>query len=113
MRNAYSPSKAGVAMMMKTMAAEWVRHGSTVNVIAPGYIETDMIRDLIESGRLDAISLRRRIPMGALGRPDDIAGAVSFLAAPASSYVTGFLSSGRRWMDVLRAAGDAFPVDEL
>ena len=113
MRNAYAPSKAGVAMMTKTMAAEWARHGITVNAIAPGYIETDMIRDLTEAGRIDEITLRRRIPMGALGKPDDIARAVCFLAAPASSYVTGvLLPVDGGWMS-FGAAGDAFPADEL
>lgn len=112
MRNAYGPSKAGVVMMTKTMAAEWARHGITVNAIAPGYIETDLLRGLIAAGRLDVMTLRRRIPMGALGKPDDIARAVSFLSAPASSYVTGtLLPVDGGWMS-FGAAGDAFAVDE-
>lgn len=112
MRNAYGPSKAAVVMLTKNMAAEWARHGITVNAVAPGYIETDLLRGLVDSGRLDTTALRRRIPVGALGAPADIARAVVFLAAPASSYITGALLPVDGGWTSFGAAGDAFPIED-
>jgi NAD(P)-dependent dehydrogenase (short-subunit alcohol dehydrogenase family) len=89
MMHAYAAAKAGVIMFSKTLASEWARYGITVNSVAPGYIETEFVKDLIARDRYDGDALRRRIPAGRLGSTGDIAHAVSFLAAPESGYITG------------------------
>jgi NAD(P)-dependent dehydrogenase (short-subunit alcohol dehydrogenase family) len=89
MMHAYASAKAGVIMFTKTLATEWARYGITVNAIAPGYIETEFVKDLIARNRYDGDALRRRIPAGRLGATEDIARATSFLAAPETGYVTG------------------------
>jgi len=84
----YTASKHGVVGITHLMANELAPHGITVNAIAPGYMETDNTEAL----RADPVRTRQimeRIPAGRWGRPDDLATAVLFLAAPASSYVTG------------------------
>lgn len=88
-RLAYCVSKAGVNMLTKIMAIEWAAAGVRVNCIAPGYVETEMIRGLTARGVMDASRLSRRTPMGRLGTPDEIAGAAVFLAGDEASFVTG------------------------
>jgi 3alpha(or 20beta)-hydroxysteroid dehydrogenase len=83
---AYGASKWAVRGMTKVAAKELGRHGIRVNSIHPGYIETDM---LAQGGFDDYDKLARRVPMGRIGRPDDIANVVLFLATDAASYVTG------------------------
>jgi NAD(P)-dependent dehydrogenase (short-subunit alcohol dehydrogenase family) len=82
---AYCVSKAGVIMLTKVLAAEWAKYNICVNAIAPTYIETDMCN---KAPGLQA-EMRRDIPMGRIGRPDDLAGAVVYLASAASDFVTG------------------------
>jgi 2-deoxy-D-gluconate 3-dehydrogenase len=85
---AYAAAKGGLAQLTKALANEWASKGINVNAIAPGYIETDVTTAL----RADAVRNRQildRIPAGRWGRPDDLAGAVVFLASPASKYVHG------------------------
>ena len=82
----YSAAKAGIIGFSKSLAREVGSRGITVNVVAPGYIETDMTRDLPEPARLRMLE---GIALGRLGAPADIAGAVAFLASPAASYITG------------------------
>lgn len=89
MRNAYSAAKAGIVMMTRTLGSEWAGKGITVNAIAPGYMRTNMTDRLIAEGKLDEQLLVDRIPAGHLGTAGDIANAAKFLAAPASSYITG------------------------
>lgn len=85
---AYTASKGGLAQLTKAMANELAPNGIQVNAIAPGYMETENTRPLREDpARHDAIL--SRIPAGRWGRPDDLAGAVVFLASPASDYVNG------------------------
>ena len=85
---AYAAAKHGIAGLTKALANEWAGAGVQVNAIAPGYIATDLNADLrAEEGR--ASELRARIPAGRWGVPDDLVGAVVFLASPASDYVTG------------------------
>ncbi|MFB9221801.1 2-dehydro-3-deoxy-D-gluconate 5-dehydrogenase KduD [Paracoccus cavernae] len=85
---AYTPAKHGVAGITKLLANELAAHGINVNAIAPGYIETPNTRPLHQDAtRAEAI--RARIPAGRWGRPEDIAQAAVFLAAPASDYVNG------------------------
>jgi 2-deoxy-D-gluconate 3-dehydrogenase len=84
----YAAAKGGVAQLTKALANEWACRGINVNAIAPGYMETDNTAPL----RADAARFRQiseRIPAGRWGRPDDLAGAVVFLASPASDYVHG------------------------
>jgi 3-oxoacyl-[acyl-carrier protein] reductase len=82
----YAASKAGLIGFTKSVAKEYASRGVLVNAIAPGFIETDMTAALPEDGRkalLDGIAL------GRLGRPEDVAGAVLFLASDLAAYVTG------------------------
>jgi 3-oxoacyl-[acyl-carrier protein] reductase len=82
----YAASKAGLIGFAKAVALEVASRGITVNVVAPGLVETDMTRTLAESSRANWES---RIPLRRLGTPDDIAGAVCFLASDEASYITG------------------------
>ena len=80
----YSAAKAGVIGLTRSCAAEFASRGVTVNAVAPGFIATDMTKDLNVEPILSAI------PLGRMGQPDEVAGAVRFLAAdPAAAYMTG------------------------
>jgi 3-oxoacyl-[acyl-carrier protein] reductase len=82
----YAASKAGLIGLTKSAAKELASRGILVNVVAPGYIETDMTAELPESGRE---ALRAQIALGRLGQPQDIASVVRFLAGPGAAYITG------------------------
>ncbi len=82
----YAAAKAGIIAFSKSLAREIGSRGITVNVVAPGFIDTDMTRSLSEDQRQ---ALLGQIALGRLGAPDDIAQAVLFLASPAASYITG------------------------
>ena len=86
----YCASKAGINLLIKSMALSLAPHGITCNAVLPGTVETD-----INSAALQDTSLRTRLelgtPMGRLGQPSDIAGAVVYLASPAASWTTGTL----------------------
>lgn len=82
----YAASKAGLIGFAKALALEVASRGITVNVVAPGVIETDMTRALAGDAHE---SWAQRIPMGRLGRPEDVADAVCFLASDEASYITG------------------------
>ena len=88
-RNAYGAAKAGIVSMTRSMACEWASAGVRINAIIPGYVETALVRTLIEDGKLDDARLRRRIPLGKLAQPEDIANAALFLASPQARYITG------------------------
>lgn len=88
-RIGYGASKAAVHHMTKVMALDLVEHGIRVNCIAPGYIKTDLIQDLIAKGSVDETLLKRRIPMGELGGPADVASAVDWISSDEARYVTG------------------------
>ena len=80
----YSAAKAGVVGLTQSAAKEFASRGITVNAVAPGFISTDMTKDLNSEAILSAI------PLGRFGNPEDVAGAVRFLAAdPSASYITG------------------------
>ena len=82
----YAASKAGVIGFTKSVAREVASRGITVNAVAPGLIETDMTREMTEMAR-EAIALN--IPMGRVGRAEDVAGAIVFLLSDAAAYITG------------------------
>jgi 3-oxoacyl-[acyl-carrier protein] reductase len=82
----YAAAKAGIIAFSKSLAREIGSRGITVNVVAPGFIDTDMTKSLPEETRT---ALLGQIALGRLGAPDDIAQAVLFLASPAAAYVTG------------------------
>ncbi|HSP00810.1 MAG TPA: 3-oxoacyl-ACP reductase FabG [Thioalkalivibrio sp.] len=82
----YAAAKAGLLGLAKSLAREVGSRGITVNTVAPGFIDTDMTRGLPEAQR-DA--LLGQIPLGRLGRPEEIAAVVAFLASPAAAYITG------------------------
>lgn len=87
--NAYGVSKAGVIMMTKTLACDLARFGIRVNAVAPGVIEAPMSHELLEQGPLDQEMFRRRTPMGRLGKPEEVANAVTFLLSDLAAYITG------------------------
>lgn len=89
---AYTASKHGVLGLTRVMANEWAPHGINVNAIAPGYIATNNTTALREDPKRSA-EILGRIPAGRWGEASDIAGAVTFLCAPASGYVTGSVLS--------------------
>jgi 3-oxoacyl-[acyl-carrier protein] reductase len=82
----YAASKAGLIGFSKALALEVASRNITVNVVAPGLIETDMTRAIADAAQKD---WSEKIPLGRLGTPDDIAAAVCFLASDAASYITG------------------------
>lgn len=82
----YAAAKAGVAGMTRALAQELGSRNITVNCVAPGFIDTDMTKELPEAQRT---ALQEKIALGRLGKPEEIASVVGFLASPAASYVTG------------------------
>ena len=82
----YAAAKSGVVGMTKSLARELGSRAITVNCVAPGFIDTDMTRALSEEQRS---ALLAQIPLGRLGRPEDVAAAVAYLASPEAGYITG------------------------
>lgn len=82
----YAAAKAGIFGFSKSLAREVGSRNITVNCIAPGFVETDMTRSLNDNQRQN---LLRQVPLGRLGRPEDVASAVAFIASPVSGYITG------------------------
>lgn len=93
----YAAAKAGMLGFTKALALEGARHDITVNAIAPGYIDTDMVRAVPEDVLQKIIA---RIPLGRLGKPEEIADAVVFLASEKAGFVTGatFTINGGQYM---------------
>ncbi|HEY1779710.1 MAG TPA: SDR family oxidoreductase [Roseiarcus sp.] len=84
----YSAAKGAVRMLTRSMAAEWATHDIQANAIGPGYIATEMNRDLRNDPKFDAW-VKGRTPSGRWGTPDDLIGVTVFLASAASDYVNG------------------------
>ena len=82
----YAAAKAGIIAFSKSLAKEIGSRGVTVNVVAPGFIDTDMTKDLPEDAKAAMLG---QIALGRLGEPADIARAVAFLAGPSANYITG------------------------
>jgi glucose 1-dehydrogenase len=84
----YAASKAGVEMMTKTMALELANENIRANIVAPGAIETDMNKELKEDEK-ELERILKRIPIGRVGGPEEVANVVEFLASDKASYITG------------------------
>ncbi len=82
----YSAAKAGLIAMSKSLAKELGSRNILVNTITPGYIETDMTKDILEKGEAEILS---HVPVKRIGKPADIANAVAFLASSDADYITG------------------------
>ncbi|MBI4200793.1 MAG: 3-oxoacyl-[acyl-carrier-protein] reductase [Chloroflexi bacterium] len=82
----YGASKAGLIGITRTLAKELASRNITVNALAPGYIETDMVRALPEEKRAQILAM---IPMARLGQPEDVAAVVAFLSSEEAGYITG------------------------
>ena len=82
----YSSSKAALIGLTKTLAREYASRGVTVNAVAPGYIDTDMTRNLPEEAKKYMLG---QVPLGRIGTPDDVANAVLFLSSDEAGYITG------------------------
>jgi NAD(P)-dependent dehydrogenase (short-subunit alcohol dehydrogenase family) len=82
----YAVTKGGLISFTMTLAREVARKGITVNAVAPGYIETDMTRE-VPGPVIDQV--KAMTPLGRLGRPEEVASAIVFLASPKASYITG------------------------
>jgi 3-oxoacyl-[acyl-carrier protein] reductase len=83
----YVAAKAAIEGLTKTWAKEYASRGMTVNAVSPGYIDTDMTATDLPPERRQAII--QAIPLGKVGKPEDVAGAVAFLAGPHGGYITG------------------------
>jgi NAD(P)-dependent dehydrogenase (short-subunit alcohol dehydrogenase family) len=110
-RHAYGASKAGIDMLTRCLAGELGPEGIRLATIAPGYIRTPGVAALEASGSIDANRIRRRIPMGDLGRPEDIASAAVFLASTEASYVNGSILYVDGGWTAFGNAGDAAEID--
>jgi NAD(P)-dependent dehydrogenase (short-subunit alcohol dehydrogenase family) len=89
MRTAYGPAKSAIIMLTKVLAIEWARYNINVNAIAPGYIRTKMVEDLIRSGKINEETICNRIPIRRFGKPEEIADVLLFLLSEAANYITG------------------------
>jgi 2-deoxy-D-gluconate 3-dehydrogenase len=87
-RAAYCSSKAGVVNLTRVLALEWAKYHINVNAIGPTFLETPLTRPMFENAEFKADVLSR-IPLGRIGKPEDVVGAVVYLASPASDLVTG------------------------
>lgn len=87
-RAAYCSSKGGAVQLTKALAIEWAEHQIKVNAVAPTFVETDMTKKMFDDQHFyeDVLS---RIPLGQLARPDDVTGAVLFLASDLANFITG------------------------
>ena len=88
-RPAYGVSKAAVVSLTMTAAAEWAPSGVRVNAVAPGYVDTPLLRDEVAAGNFALDAVLARTPLGRLAEPEEIARVIAFLGDAESSYVTG------------------------
>jgi NAD(P)-dependent dehydrogenase (short-subunit alcohol dehydrogenase family) len=88
-RLSYCAAKGAIEAMTRVLAVEWAAHGIRVNAVAPGYVDSQMLRSLIESGDHDHDRLVARVPLNRLARPQEIAAVIVFVASLDASYLTG------------------------
>ena len=86
----YAATKAAVANLTRGMAVDWARHGLNVNGIAPGYFATELNEALLKDDKFNSW-IETRTPMGRWGQPEELGGAVVFLASPAAAFVNGHI----------------------
>jgi NAD(P)-dependent dehydrogenase (short-subunit alcohol dehydrogenase family) len=91
----YGAAKAGLSQITRVMALEWARNGIRVNAIAPGFIETPLVAPVIANPEVGGW-MKGRVPLGRLGRPEELVGLCQLLAADAGSFITGqtFVADG-------------------
>lgn len=87
----YSAPKAAVEMMTRALAVEWAQFGIRVNGVAPGYVQTHLLDELVEQGRVDLPGILHRTPQGRLPVPEDVADAIAYLSDPRSRAITGHM----------------------
>jgi gluconate 5-dehydrogenase len=90
--NAYCASKGGVLMLTKALAAEWAKYNITVNAVGPAYFPSEMTGAILSDPAFDNV-VKAYCPMGRVGKPEELDGAVIYFASDASSYTTGQLLS--------------------
>jgi NAD(P)-dependent dehydrogenase (short-subunit alcohol dehydrogenase family) len=88
-RAAYCGSKAAIVMLTKVLAIEWAKANVRVNAIAPGYVQTALVDQLVRDGRLALDAITARTPSGRLAQPEEIAAVALFLASDAASFING------------------------
>jgi 3-oxoacyl-[acyl-carrier protein] reductase len=88
-RASYCSAKAGVMALTKVLASEWAKYNINVNVVAPGYVETELVNNLISQGKLNLKELQDRTPSGKFTSAEDIAEAVVFLASESARSING------------------------
>ncbi|MDI1239984.1 MAG: glucose 1-dehydrogenase [Polaromonas sp.] len=98
-RNAYGAAKAGISSLTEAMASEWARDGIRVNAVAPGYVLTELVKELVAKGALNLNDIEQNTPMGRTAQPQEIAEVIAFLASDRASYITGVtLAVDGGWM---------------
>jgi NAD(P)-dependent dehydrogenase (short-subunit alcohol dehydrogenase family) len=88
-RACYCSAKAGVMALTKVLGCEWAKYNINVNAVAPGYVETDLVRNLVSQGSLDIDELAGRTPNGKLASCNDVANTAVFLASEDSKHIVG------------------------
>jgi len=88
-RASYCSAKAGLMALTKVLACEWAKYNINVNAVAPGYVETEMVSNLVSQGKLNVEELKTRTPSGVLTSAEDVAEAVIFLASESSGSING------------------------
>lgn len=88
-RACYCSAKAGVIQLTRVLACEWAKYNINVNAIAPGYVKTSLVKELIEKGKYDEENLSTRTPMGRLGKCEEVADVAVFLSSEESRFITG------------------------
>ena len=109
-RNAYGAAKAALVALTEHAATTLLSKGISVSGIAPGYVLTDMVATLSREGRIDLDAVRRRVPLGRLARPDEMASVVRFLASPEGAGCTGQTIAVDGGWSAFNMGGDACPT---
>jgi len=86
-RAAYVASKTGLVGLTRALGVEWAKHGINVNILSPGYFETDIIKHQISIGQLNLEAIQQRTPMGRIGKMEDLTGPAIFLASRESDFM--------------------------